>query len=245
MSNAQVQLITAGGRRFAASQTTGATPTVVFETGLGAESSEWAPVAQGLAPPNATFFYDRLNRGDSSRADGPRTSRDMAADLRAVLAAANAAPPYVVVGHSFGAHVALAFADRAADVVGVVLVEPTHPRQFDTFGPLMPDGDMRRFWTLGWRETDTTAEHIDFPTSFAATDNVTLGAVPVVVLVADSTMAQAGPEAQRLWLDMAHEWLEISERATLQVIRDSGHFIQRDRPDSVVTAVKALLASLE
>lgn len=237
---AQVHLITTADRRFAGRHSDGETPTVVFETGLGAESVEWAPVAERLAP-NATLYYDRLNRGDSDRVDGPRTSRDMAADLRAVLRAADVAAPFLVVGHSFGAHVALAFAQGAADVVGVVLVEPTHPRQFQTFGPQLPEGDMRWFWTTGWRQTDTTPEHIDFPASFAVTQSVTLGAVPLVVLVGDSTMVSTGPDPQRLWLDMNREWLEISERPALQVISDSGHFIQRDRPDSVVAAIKLLL----
>jgi len=240
-----MQLITTQRGRFAVGHTRGAAPTVVFETGLGAESSEWAPVAHSLAPRNATFVYDRLNRGKSGRVDGPRTSLDMATDLRTLLAEADAVPPYVVVGHSFGAHVALAVADGAADVAGIVLVEPTHPRQFDSFGPLMPEGEMRQFWTVGWRRTDSTAEHIDLPASFAATGNVTLGTVPVVVLIAGSAMAQVGPEPQRLWIDMAQEWLGLSEQVALQVISDSGHFIQRDRPDSVVTTVETLLASVK
>lgn len=233
-----------GGRRFTTWHKPGATPTVVFETGLGAEASEWAPVADALSRPNAVFYYDRLNRGTSDRVDGPRTSRQMAADLRGVLTAAGVAAPYVLVGHSFGAHVVLAFSDGATDVAGVVLVDPTHPRQFDTFGPFLPEGEMSQFWTEGWRQTNTTPEHIDFPASFAATDQVALGAVPLTVLSAGAAMGPGGPDAQRLWLDLACEWLRISPHAQLDVVEDSGHFIQRERPERVVRAVQDLLGGL-
>lgn len=233
--------VSAGGRRFAVSRTLGGSPTIVFETGLGAESREWAQVAALLADANATLVYDRLNRGDSDRVDGPRTSAQMAADLRMVLDAAGAAPPYILVGHSFGAHVVLAFADGAADVAGVVLVEPTHPLQFDTFGPNMPPGEMREFWTRGWLRTDTTAEHIDLPASFAITDRVRLGRVPLHVLVAEP-MAQFGVQAQQAWVDLASQWLAMASDATLQVAAGSGHFVQRERPDVIVEAIQSLLA---
>ena len=241
MSNAHVRLTTVGNQRFATWHTPGATPTVVFETGLGAESVEWTAVAQGLASRNATFFYDRLNRGGSDSVAGPRTSREMADDLRAVLTAAEVAPPYVLVGHSFGAHVVLAFADGATDVCGVVLVEPTHPRQFDTLGPFLPEGDMRDFWTAGWRATDSTAEHIDFPASFMETAGVSLGTVPMVVLAAGAVMPGAGPKPQRMWEAMARDWLSVSQRATLHVVADAGHFIQRERPDRVIEGIKTVL----
>lgn len=239
-----MELVTVAGRRFATRYGRGPAPTVVFETGLGAESAEWAPLAAAVEPGNGTFFADRLNRGDSDRVDGVRTSRDMAADLRAVLDAADVPPPYVLVSHSFGAHVVLAFANEAADVAAVVLVEPTHPRQFDVFGPRMSEGEMREFWTEGWRRTDTTAEQIDLPASFAHTRQCTLGSVPLVVLCAESTMGPGRQDVQQLWIDMSRDWLEVSERADHEVVSGSGHFMQRDRPDAIVAAIEGMLAEL-
>ena len=240
-----VDFVTARGHRFAISARSGAGPTVVFETGLGAEAEEWQPVVEALPPSTSTLLYDRLNRGASDTVDGARTSGDMAEDLRAVLSAAEVPAPYIVVGHSFGAHVAMSFAASAArDVAGVLLVDPTHARQFDTFGPVMPPGPLREFWTDGWRRTDSTPEHIDFAASFAATDVLQLGAIPLRVLVAGATMAPpAPPEAQQAWEQLASEWLLKSDDAALERVDGSGHFIQRDRPDAVATALRDLLAS--
>lgn len=236
--------IRADGHTFEVTSTPGAAPTVVFETGIGAESREWDLVVRGLEGGHATFFYDRLNRGSSDRAEGPRTNGDMATDLVSVLASAGVAGPVVMVGHSFGAHVALAYAGMAADVVGVVLVDPTNPRQFDAIGPLLPDGAMKQFWTAGWRRSDSTPEHIDFPASFAITAQVDLADTPLVVLVAGGTMAPGGLDAQDLWLNLARDFLAFSRRSSLEVVADSGHFIQRDQPQAVAAAITRLLADV-
>ena len=53
------------GRQFAYEVMGTGSPTVVLETGIGAESSEWGPVAAAIARSRAVFRYDRAGRGES------------------------------------------------------------------------------------------------------------------------------------------------------------------------------------
>jgi pimeloyl-ACP methyl ester carboxylesterase len=51
-------------------------------------------------------------------------------ELRRLLDAARIAPPYIVVGHSFGGYNMRLFADRyVSEVVGIVLVDSSHEDQ--------------------------------------------------------------------------------------------------------------------
>jgi len=90
-------LVDIGGRRLALQYAGAGAPTVVFEAGLGCDSTTWDTVFADTAAITRTCRYDRAGLGASDPAPTPRTARDMAHDLHALLARA-AAPPYVLVG---------------------------------------------------------------------------------------------------------------------------------------------------
>lgn len=75
-------------------------PTVVFETGIGAESSEWGPVASIIARSNAVFQCDRAGRGASDPGQGNRDAMTMVDELNELLEATQTKGPYLLVGHS-------------------------------------------------------------------------------------------------------------------------------------------------
>ena len=62
---------------------------------------------------------------------GPPRAVHIARDLYGLLHAANVLPPYVLVGHSFGGLYVRAYAAALpTDVAGLVLLEASHPDQF-------------------------------------------------------------------------------------------------------------------
>src|SRR6476620_3334780 len=75
------------GRRLALTRNGVGAPTVVLETGLGAESDEWEPVQREVAQFTQVCRYDRANRGQSDPAPKPRSAHDCVEDLRALLSA--------------------------------------------------------------------------------------------------------------------------------------------------------------
>jgi len=102
-------------------------PTVVFESGLTDETDVWALVQPVIAKHTRACSYDRAGVGYSDPGRRENSSVNIADDLHRLLAAASIKPPYILVGHSTGGmHVRL-FADKyLSEIVGMVLVDPSH-----------------------------------------------------------------------------------------------------------------------
>ena len=99
-------------------------PSVIFESGIGATSQNWARIQEAVSEFAHTVSYDRLGLGWSTPAVSERIPSKVVSELRAMLQAAGIAPPYLLVGHSFGGLVARYFAAEYPDeVVGVILVD--------------------------------------------------------------------------------------------------------------------------
>lgn len=104
-------------------------PTIVFESGLGNGLEVWDGVFAALDPTLAAFAYSRPGYGGSGAlANDARTSEEAAALLRAVRAAADVSPPYLLVGHSLGGlYIAKYAASYPGEVVGLVFVDGRPP----------------------------------------------------------------------------------------------------------------------
>src|SRR5690348_14927597 len=115
------------GRRLALTRSGAGAPTVILETGLGAESAEWEPVQRAVAQFTQVCRYDRANRGQSDPAPKPRSAQDAVNDLHTLLSATNVPAPYVLVGHSLGGIIVRLYAHRyPGEVAGLVLVDSAH-----------------------------------------------------------------------------------------------------------------------
>ena len=98
--------------------------TVVFEAGLGDDWARWDKVAAEVAGRAQVFAYSRPGYGDSDPSGAPRTATRIVEDLRALLAARGFAPPYILVGHSFGGTYMELFAKaHPEEVTALVLVD--------------------------------------------------------------------------------------------------------------------------
>ena len=117
-------------------------PTVILETLSGGLSPYWAWVQPEVAQATRVCSYDRAGRGWSEFDTEPPTLQRTASDLRAALEAAGETGPYVMVGHSLGGiyvrHFAAEFAD---EVSGLVLVDSSHPAQFERFPELWAESE--------------------------------------------------------------------------------------------------------
>ena len=100
-------------------------PAVVFEAGIAASSTSWRPVQEAIAQTTTTVAYDRAGLAWSARAAHGLTAAEMVDALRELLTRAALQPPYVLVGHSFGALLVRLYADRwPQEVAGLVLIDP-------------------------------------------------------------------------------------------------------------------------
>lgn len=170
-------------------------PTVIFESGMGCGAESLANLAAAVQHFTRTIIYDRAGLGQSDPAPKPRTSQDVVDDLWRLLQQAQIDGPYLLVGHSFaGLHLRLFAHQHPQVVVGLVLLDASHPdqwlRDLQLLPPPSPDEPValtkaRATLTAEWADPFLNEEGIDIAASAAqvrATGH--FGALPLVVITA-------------------------------------------------------------
>jgi pimeloyl-ACP methyl ester carboxylesterase len=100
-------------------------PPVIFEAGIAATSLSWALVQPQVAKLTQTVIYDRAGLGWSRSPRSPRLVWNLVDELREMLRQAQVAAPRVLVAHSYGGLIALAYTARhPAEVAALILVDP-------------------------------------------------------------------------------------------------------------------------
>jgi pimeloyl-ACP methyl ester carboxylesterase len=103
-------------------------PTVILEAMGDGTSANWAWVQPQIAEMSRVCAYDRAGRGWSDSSPAPRDALHIAQELRSLLANAGEAPPFVLVGHSFGGFVTRMYAAAFPhEVAGMVIVDGGQP----------------------------------------------------------------------------------------------------------------------
>jgi len=105
-------------------------PTVILESGSGGPSVDWLMVQPEIAKFSRVCSYDRAGYGWSDSGPEPRSSLQIAHELKQLLQAASEEGPYVLVGHSMGGYDIRVYTGQYPnDVAGMVLVDASHEDQ--------------------------------------------------------------------------------------------------------------------
>jgi pimeloyl-ACP methyl ester carboxylesterase len=217
--------------------------TVVFESGLGNDWTPWEDVAREVATRAQTFAYSRPGYGQSDPTPERRDAAHIVADLRALLAARGVAPPYVLVGHSFGgAYMELFAKAHPEEVIGVVLVDPRH-RDLTTVcekvglegcsPPAAVVASLPQVQIDEFEEFAHTSEEIQSVGEF--------GGYPVRVLTA--TSHGFTPELEALWESMLGSLADEAVDGDQSIFVGAGHFLQVERAHEVAQTILSLLPS--
>jgi pimeloyl-ACP methyl ester carboxylesterase len=103
------------------------TPTVILVAGLGNPGSQLGSLRDALGP-GRVCWYDRPGLGSSAPVTHPQNLTSVVEDLAAFLEQAAIEPPYVLVGHSFGASEVIRYAQvHPKEVAGFVAMNPVPP----------------------------------------------------------------------------------------------------------------------
>ena len=130
------RLVDVGGFRLHLHCSGSGRPAVVMDSALAGSSISWSLIQPDVSRLTRACSYDRAGFGWSDAGPMPRTAGRVADELRVLLERGGVAPPFVLVGHSFGGLVMRIFAARyRSDVSGLVLVDPAHPEDWVTPAP--------------------------------------------------------------------------------------------------------------
>jgi pimeloyl-ACP methyl ester carboxylesterase len=244
-------MIDVDGHRLYFSQAGSGPTNVVFESGLGEDSSTWNDVQPQVAKFAHTVTYDRagLGKSDALSPTAPsRTIKDMAVELHVLIHAANITPPYVLVGHSLGGAIVQVFAHSyPSEVAGLVLVDPEDSRLTDLLHSRMTAAD----WAARQKAMDSAMSDMPagvkaeqdaaFTTSgFYAAKAIPLPDVPVILLTGTKKNPEfpGNPLEQDLKLELQNALLTQIPKGKHVFAPNSRHYIQNDQPELVIDAIR-------
>lgn len=202
-------------------------PTIVLESGDGADSHQWDQVIQALAEETRVCAYDRGGLGRSDPVTGCRHLGDLTGDLTQMLEASGETGPYVLVGTSGGGYIVAGLAqERPEDVAGIVLLDV-----FRAF----PDPPPEVIEETSC-DNPSNLEHRDYLAveHEAWDDRHEVGDVPMTIV----TVEYANPEhsEEEMNVDGQQSWLVLSPRAE-QLVVHTAHDIANDDPQLVIDEI--------
>jgi pimeloyl-ACP methyl ester carboxylesterase len=242
-------------------------PAVILEAGGGDNSTRWVQVQGIISKRFKTCAYDRAGSGLSEPGPGPRTMRQEVFELHALLESAKIAPPYILVGHSYGGLlVRLYTAEYPKDVIGLVLVDPTHE---NTRLYLQRRGEAQGKWvrvregakdraippvqaTLSKSPSPPAdnfwAEELQQMYEARKKTPEPLGDRPLIVLAGGKPSTRPADTPPDLWNEIHKE--KADQKAELarlsrngKLVRDpsSGHHIHVDNPELVARSIEEVI----
>lgn len=225
-------------------------PTVILEAGWGDAGDTWSLVQPEIAQHTRVCSYDRAGLGNSEAGPEPRDMLRVVNELGALLENAVVTGPYILVGHSWGGLYARLFADlHPQDVVGLVLVDSSHPDQFRrslaVLPPESPDDSESTMFYRDWFSSSAQDPTLEMDARLFEPGS--LGNLPLVVLTvprkerADDFPVELSAQFDQIWVQLNTELAQLSSNSAHVLVEDSSHFIQHDRPDLVINAILQVL----
>ncbi|MDW3217297.1 MAG: alpha/beta fold hydrolase [Acidimicrobiales bacterium] len=211
--------------------TRGSGPTVLFVHGLDSDADVWTP-AIDLLDDHTCVAVDLPGHGGSPVSEDPADYEREALleDLDRVLSTLDA--PVVLVGHSLGGYLGMAYALTRPGAIGAMVLVST--------GPGFRDPEARESWNRRVREN---AKDYDIPEVAAAVafhvdsmviDRMTELTLPLALVIGDGDKAYLGAN------DYMEKKLPHAERTTVEGAR---HYVMRSHPEAVAAAVRSMSAA--
>ena len=231
-------------------------PTVLFISGTRGAADEWSTLLPDAAPSTESTFdavarstrvcaYDRpgtsLDSGEpagSTAVPQPTTAAQSAADLHALMAAAEQGGPYVVVGLSWGGMIAQQFARTYSDeVVGLVLLDSASEYLETAFSP----EQWSAWMAVVANSLDAAGSEVPAyePSIVELRATPALPAMPTVVISSDQPWDLQVTPGASTWPGWVAAQAELAQalNATHITQTDSGHGIPVEQPALVTGAI--------
>jgi pimeloyl-ACP methyl ester carboxylesterase len=243
-------LVDVGGYRLHFRVIDGRSPTIVLESGGGADSSQWSSLQPELARVTglAVVSYDRAGFGESDLPSSPYNAFGEVAGLRKGLERLGLAKAVLLVGHSYGGLLNQLYAHKyPKSVKGIVLIDPNTVAFVDAIGgprqlmeiPFPTTPPLSKLQQAGIRQITSFDKTVELVRKAALPRNI-----PVTVITAGKPWwpTQKQSEAYRA----GHEAIAGgAPNRALVVAEGSGHNIPGERPDTVISAIEGLIRKLQ
>lgn len=216
-------------------------PTVVMDAGLNMTRESWGIVPEETAKFTRVCIYERAGLGDSEQPlTKPRTSADIVADLNELLKNKGEKEPFLLVGHSFGGFNARLFAQTFPQKVsGLVLLDSSSEDEFELYASLKNPEKRAKYLA---HEGGENYERVNLLESAKQIRSApALPKIPVAVISATSDFYGEEEKLKEFHLRIQTDLAQKLSAKSFIIVNDSGHFIQKDRPQIVIDSIKSLI----
>jgi pimeloyl-ACP methyl ester carboxylesterase len=239
-------LVDVGGYKLYYSCSGQGSPTVILDAGLGENSGTWSRVHPEVAKLTRVCVYDRAGLGRSEKGPLPRNAMQIARELHNLLVNAKIAGPYVVVGHSQGGLNMLMFAELyKSEIAGIVSVDGAPPDIGTRYAAVLTPEQFGQYKIL----VSQNREGLEYNDLRVSEEQVQAAAplpnVPFIILRhgIDSQFPAGWPVAalEQAWREAQEALARRNPQGKVVVAQGSGHFIQSDKPQLVIDAIKEVV----
>jgi pimeloyl-ACP methyl ester carboxylesterase len=259
------QLIDVGGHRLHVWCAGSGAPAVILESGLAGTTADWGFVQPEVARFTRVCSYDRAGMGYSDPGPSPRTARQIARELAALIQRSGIHDPVVLAAASSGGLPVRVFASEHGTLAaGLVLIDASHEDQghdvpalapfvgvLSTLGALRAAGvgfglspsslapSVRGFATATrFRAAgqQAAADEIMRMNDTAAEVRASRRQLTIPIVVL--TGARGADDA---WRRLQRDQVALSPRGCQIVAEESGHVIPVEAPGLVVSAIRAVV----
>jgi pimeloyl-ACP methyl ester carboxylesterase len=225
---------------------------VLFEAGAISGMSGWDSIWEKLPKNTTAIRYSRRGEGKSSSCVGDLTSSDYVKDAEELLHMLKIDTPIIYVSHSYGGKIAREFAVRNPDKVSAMLfVDPINPRDIEIIKQLDP---------LGGKESNEKMKQSDIKQGkenswclindiwdkkpslgFGDIKNIPITLIAGVKKFENPERLFDTDKARELWGDYQAEWVLKFPKGKAVMANKSGHFVQDDEPELVISEFEKLI----
>ena len=253
-------MIDVGGYSLYLNCTGSGNPTVILESGLTGDFTSWNTTQPEIAKFTRVCSYDRAGLSYSDPGPIPRNAELTTSDLHTLLTKANIAPPYILVGHSFGGLlIRRYYFEYPEEVTGMIFIDSLHENWWDEALALLPTdtsadtvrlANFREYLVDGWKHPEGNYENMDIPAVIEQIrETGDFGNLPVTVLTAETfNVLNSGLPADMeanlaaLFREEQGRIATLSTIGTQTVISESGHDMPHDNPQAVIQAIEEMIS---
>jgi len=225
---------------------------VLFEAGAISGMSGWDAIWEDLPKNTTAIRYSRRGEGKSSSCVGDLTSSDYVKDAEKLLLQLKINKPIIYVSHSYGGKIAREFSARNPNKVSAMLfVDPINPRDIEIIEQLDPIGGKDSNEKLKQTDIKMGKENSwclindiwDKQPSLGYGDirNIPITLIAGVKKFKTPKRLFDTDEARDLWGKYQAEWVHQFPKGKAVMATKSGHFVQDDEPELVISELKKLL----
>lgn len=247
----QTKMINVGDHSLEMIQAGAGDYTIIFESGFGSNYKVWGNVASEVMSTNQVMLYSRAGTGKSQPNPQPQTLAAAVQDLSMLIEQAHLKPPFILVGHSYGAFIMRAYAAQHPDQVkGMVFVDPAHEKMLQRLKKVNPakaakDIELQNSFVPDKFKQENELINKIFE-SGALPEFGELPQVPVVVLTSVQQREKPElflhePEGVKVWRSLHAEFFSQFTSGAHLVTAVSGHNIHREEPELVVNAINQVV----